>query len=81
MVMFGKYRFYAKYIQRAIRAGDFKTANYLVDKYMEQGNICLVSEYYQLYEIFEALGRHDEAKKYLDLAMESGTPENIHDLH
>jgi hypothetical protein len=65
------------HIQRAIRAGDLKKANELADKYMAQGNICLISEYYQLYEIFEALGRHEEAKKYLDLVTEYGTTENI----
>ena len=68
------------HIQRAIKAGDFEKANELADKYLAQGNICLISEYYQLYEIFETLGRHEEAKKYLDLLMESGTPDNINDL-
>jgi hypothetical protein len=67
------------HIQRAIKAKDFKKANELADKYVAQGNICLISEYYQLYEIFEALGRHEEAKKYLDLAMDLDTPENMLD--
>ncbi len=68
------------HIQRAIKAGDFKKANELVDKYLAQGNICLPSEYYQLYEIFETLGRFEEAKKYLDMTMESDTASNINDL-
>jgi tetratricopeptide (TPR) repeat protein len=68
------------HIQRAIKAGDFKKANELVDKYLAQGNICLPSEYYQLYEIFETLGRFEEAKKYLNLTMESDITGKINDL-
>ena len=61
---------------RELKAGDIVKANEYADKYIAQGNICMPSEYFQLYKIFKSLERHEEAKKYLNLAMRSDSAYN-----
>ncbi len=69
------------HIQRALKAGDIDKANEYADKYMAQGNICMPSEYFQLYKIFKSLERYEEANKYLNLVMRSDSAYKVREAN